>query len=266
MTNMKLSVILAILLYASSVNAMDEVLAENARLRSENTLLSNALTAENARSQAEIAQLKAEIARLQAKKIIGVAELEEGEKTGADDVDDDDAGKICTSLKGKKTNPAEHCNGKCWMLKAYFEKTCKMTERSFKFELGPNKLRQVGTSAAPKWEIYGYGSNMKEYLGSVSCPCSADGTALTETDAIRTIVGQVGAMAFPDEWAKKMCKARGQGRKSSVEAQWNSKVTLSTIAMLKCWKKKCEKGSSAQALDDLLIEATTEETAGWDCG
>ena len=69
MTNMKLSVILAILLYASSVNAMDEVLAENARLRSENTLLSNALTAENARSQAEIAQLRAEIAMLQAKKV-----------------------------------------------------------------------------------------------------------------------------------------------------------------------------------------------------
>jgi len=246
---------------------MDEVLAENARLRGENALLK----AENARSKTKIAQLKAENARLKVATADLMDDLEEDEQ--AKSYDNDEAGghvatdlqtkdaKMCINQSGKnkgsQTNAKTHCQGKCWMNPAHFDKNCSLTPKALTGE--KSKLRQVGTEAEPKWELRGGKDreNKEKLLGTVSCPCSADGTPLTEEEAIRRIIGQVAAMGFPDQWVRPMFNQRSIGKKSYVEGLWNAKVAVSIVAMLKCWTKKCSGAASADEvqLNDFLKDA-----------
>lgn len=174
-----------------------------------------------------------------------------------------------------KTCPGERrCQDKCFMNPNYFDKQCVIFENGFKQQTDPKFIKPVGTSKSPSWNLYSY---LGEKLGTISCPCSADGKTLSEMDATRRIVGQVAAMGLPDEWIGKMCEGRRLGRKSWTEAMWNAKVTLSTITMLKCWTKKCSGKSSSTSdvvsadaqLSDLLTNedsSKTNEGAGWDCG
>jgi hypothetical protein len=188
-----LSAILVILFYIGSVNAMDEVLAENARLRGENALLK----AENARSKTKIAQLKAENARLKVATADLMDELEEDEQ--AKSYDNDEAGghvatdlqtkdvKMCITQggksKGSQTNAEKHCQGKCWMTLTQFDKNCSLTPGALRGQ--KRRLWQVGTDAEPKWELRNMAGGRGKLLGTVSCPCSADGTPLTEEEASR---------------------------------------------------------------------------------
>ena len=36
-----------------------------------------------------------------------------------------------------------------------------------------------------------------------------------------------------------MCNKHAKGSKAKVEGLWNARVTLATMTMVKCWKKKC---------------------------
>merc|ERR1711998_337070 len=96
---------------------------------------------------------------------------------------------------------------------------------------------------------------MGTVLGTVSCPCkNSAGKAMTETEALRSIVGQVASMRLP--WATAICKKRDKGVISQMEALWNSKVTLATVQMYRCWMAKCSAVPEDTTMDlqDLLLK------------
>ena len=83
-----------------------------------------------------------------------------------------------------------------------FDTECKMIPERFKDEISPEKIKWTGTDAQLKWALFGVivDGKLLSHLGEVSCPCTIDGRALGENEALRAILGQLAAMGMPDKW------------------------------------------------------------------
>jgi len=291
-----LKAIFALLVFSTSacadLNSMqaDALLAENAKHKAE-IVRSQSKIAQQA---AEIALLKAEIARQHAKQNTAIrldspvgtakatkpatksaAKLDHGILVpGASNIKalvkpvtntkptEPTGTTVATAVKarekGRRTCPGR-CQGKCSMPPNWWDAACKMKKAPFKWQTSPKRIKQVGTAEHPKWSLIG--NNLKgnpTVLGSVSCPCNTGGKVMTEDDAIRTIVGQVAAIGIPHEWLGQMCKKLSKGLTANIESWWNAKVTLSTIRMLKCWKRRCS-GAAAAANNDASAHGQLSE-------
>merc|ERR1712216_595918 len=109
----------------------------------------------------------------------------------------------------------------------------------------PNRLQQIrahvkfiGTpKTGPKWQItrgVRKSPGKKIVQGIVRCPyTSANGKALTETEAERRILGQVGAIKMPLWLWMPAYKV--------LAPRFLMKISYSTVLMLKCWKAHCSK-------------------------
>jgi len=241
---------------SSSSMKIDEILEENSRLRSEISRLKIG----NAR---EVAELKAEIARLRggesapdyASSIVNFEEQPRERANGIEyteamvALEEDVRGKGREGgTKGSELCPdgfkrSEHCQGKCWMSKGWFTAKCVLTRSAAENETSQKKLKQgVSRDGSMKWTLK---DMFRRELGTVFCPCHENGKALTEEEAIRKMIGQVSALGFPSAWRESMAETWSQGRRSKKESAWNAKVTVSFVAMLKCWQAKCLAGKGA---------------------
>jgi hypothetical protein len=268
-------VIVLFLAWASSAYAslnsahINEIIAENARLKSQITLLKT----ENARSKNQLGQQAMEIKRLKTEieRRIEPAVAVQTHFDGHASVQtgDTDEFEVMADIQATKTCPGR-CQNKCFMSPNHFDQSCTLKEDKFKLEISKSRIRSVGTPSYPKWSLHA-GGVKQSFLGNVSCPCISGNQVLSEYDAVRRIVGQVAAMGYPDVWAKRVCNARNKGKRALEEGFWNMKVTVATIFMLECWKKKCaapgnnEAASDAYQLDVLLNE-DVDQGAGWNCG
>jgi hypothetical protein len=239
------------------VQAMD-LLDENSReVPTEN----ERLLSENARLHAEIAQLRTENSRLRA--------------TAAD------FDSMLDAAENKKCR--SHCAGSCDLPASWFDKTCKMSQDFFKTQtsrkfITPGNIvvnghycdtntqqrffcsssrkncdkcqgqyKAAGTPArhpTQRWSLYAGDGG---WMGAVTCPCTdSHGNAMSEVDAVRVIGGQVAALGIPKKYLKPICKSFQNGIHDWRTITWNTKVMLSTVKMLRCWKAKCANASSVE--------------------
>jgi len=236
-----------------------ELLAENADLKDRAT-----------RAEAEIRLLRAESARRVSEMGLEISErksrlhseesalidLEHTSEThDTNNTTKNESKLVC---EWDNVNAEDHCNKKCSTNVAMIDENCKMTEEAY---VGiPSRIKQVGTDRSPKWNIV---DDQGGLLGTVSCPCNgADGTTLTEEDAIKVIVGQVAAMGMPAAWKARLCAPQ----QKYWPSMWNGKVTISAIVMLKCWHKKCAGGGGGfLSIDDLLLDDADSFGGGSEC-
>merc|ERR1711924_211041 len=129
----------------------------------------------------------------------------------------------------------------------------------FKKQTSSKHIKSVGTPRHPSWQLWGAVKvrGPRVLLGTVSCPCNVGIQRMSEEEALRTIVGQVAAISIPNQWMDIFVKARISGRKDFREANWNAKVGIATVKMLKCWEKKCQMHAdqAASTLEDLVLDA-----------
>lgn len=235
------------------------------------------LLSENARLHAEIAQLRAENSRLK------------GTETTADFESMLD--------EGKKKKCPHHCNKSCKLPGAWFDKTCKMSEEFFNNQTQMVKAGNVvfnghycdvttqnffcssskkhcdrckgqykteGAEArhpTQRWSLYGGDG---AWLGAVTCPCTdSHGNTMSEADAIRRIAGQVAALGIPRQHLKPICESFQAGNKKDWRTvTWNTKIVLSTLKMLHCWKAKCASGSTkVESSVDVPLQAQGGDAA-----
>merc|ERR1712070_1221385 len=209
----------------NAMHTKGQLLAANAEI--------TRLQTENSLQAAKIVRLEAEIARMHATEKNAAAELD-----------------------AAVTEGAGNCQGKYWVPSTVFDQTCTM--KGDKFNNWKGFVKRT-SSQPPTWTIYsGTQSNGQQTpLGTVSCPCTDGGQSLSKDDAARRILGQVAALGFPDAWAGYMCDERAKGKKDNVEALWNARVTMATVAMLDCWESMC----SGAVLGDVELKSALDDKA-----
>jgi len=185
-----------------------------------------------------------------------------------EDADDGEAKKKTarTIVKGlgwaSPEKCSDRCNKNCWINLNLMDKTCRMTREYLQKNL--QKVKFVGTSARPKWNIVERTRTLERIQGTVECPCHfSDGKPLSEEDALRSIVGQVAAMGITKSAALGALQSTGQkGRKSyppKAAVSWNTKIALSVVKMLKCWNKKCRVGGCGE---EALLAGSADNLPG----
>jgi len=184
----------------------------------------------------------------------------------AADEDGDDAREIVKGLGWASPEKcADRCNKNCWIDLKLMDKSCRMTRKYLHW--GMQKVKFVGTSAHPKWNIVERTKTLERIQGTVACPCHfSDGKPLTEEDALRLIVGQVSAMGIIKSAALGALQSTGQkGRKPQhkypprAAVKWNMKIALSVVKMLKCWNKKCRVGGCGE---EALLDGSADKLRG----
>jgi len=233
------------------------------------------LKAKVARQSSRIRELEAENALLRSQKGV-LSEETMADLTLEEDVSKSNKGQCHFNALSTGTCP-NHCQGKCYLKSSHFDSKCRMNAKTFAKQTSSDMVELVKNSTRPQWKLRGVvgkdpqtGHSKFGLLGTVSCPCTEKGKDLTEVDAVRSIVGQVAALGIPDVWLQWMCQKRASGGMSSQVAIWNSKVVVSAMKMLHCWKSKCaattnQRESADAQLDELLDHRSTAAT-GWNCG
>ena len=59
---------------------------------------------------------------------------------------------ISEKLQEQKTCPGK-CQGKCFMGRKYWDRSCMMNEKTFKKQISPKIITPVGTPESPKWRL-----------------------------------------------------------------------------------------------------------------
>jgi regulator of replication initiation timing len=162
------------------------------------------------------------------------------------------------------------CQNKCWLPTNQYAQSCAVTDTEYEAQARLTLGDFTSSAAGGTWYLRGPNNLL---LGKVTCPCpKKQGETLTEYQAEKIIIGQVAAIGLPQFIAEKMQSHHIAG------AKWNSKVAISVLAMLKCWKQNCaaaeeehllQNNSTAQSdgLLGLLAETSTSASGtGWNCG
>jgi len=174
---------------------------------------------------------------------------------------------------------AGRCLKNCWIPNMVLDAKCHLANSS-RVRWIKSQVKFVGTKAHPRWDLYA-GSTV---AAQVSCPCvGSNGHTLTEAQATDSIVGQVAAVGIPAGYAAMALGVYGDGRRRSI-VEWNARLVLSTLKMVKCWRAACFGGSHEAQLEqagdvqatgdgfgeglDALLDASdgVKQAAGWDCG
>jgi hypothetical protein len=214
------------------------------------------LSAENARLKSENVQLKSKNEEWESK--FAALPLDSGETLIssflADEAAEDDELDLADGVSnigkwhsGRKC--ADRCNANCWIGTDFADKECTLNVAGLKRI--ENTIKFVGTMEVPEWQIWHKKSSHSpsRLRGKVHCPCKTRGRTLTEAEATRAIVGQAAAMGIGIDTSKAAMGMLGSKYRHKA-VDWNAKIALSVVKMLKCWKAKC---SATGASSDLQI-------------
>jgi len=131
--------------------------------------------------------------------------------------------------------PRKHlCRGRCDLLPKYLDQKCVVTPRWAKDARSCVQRDKQAPAGSVRWKVYRHRSRKSKYgYDEVTCPCTQNGKAVTEEEALRHILGQAAAMK-PLE----LENVSPDGRRALMPA-FAIKVSVATFAMFNCWKKKC---------------------------
>merc|ERR1712054_506196 len=100
-----------------------------------------------------------------------------------------------------------------------------------------SKIIYTGKGDHPSWKLKG--ASLKGV--TVTCPCNhSDGKKMSERDALRRILRQVGDIGISEHIANEVINTK------SVGAAYTQKIALSTTMMFRCWQSKCSAGITDQ--------------------
>jgi hypothetical protein len=187
-----------------------------------------------AESQSQVEQLKAEVAALRSQ----LALKEQPINTNLEEDVDAVSRSVLKKIDGSDMidDFLESGSGKY-----ISEKTMEKLE---------SKVIYTGKGDQPSWEIKGKSLNKLNKLTNkltgegvkVTCPCNhSDGKKMSEREALRRILRQVGDIGISEHIASEVLKT-----KATTGAQYIQKIALATTMMFRCWQSKCSGSTTNQ--------------------